>query len=45
MRSPAARVTPAGEGEGQTQQKNEDSLRRRRKKIKRLVKKKATIRL
>ena len=45
MRAPAERVTLAREGESQAQWKIEDSLRKRRKKRKRLVRKKATLRL
>ena len=46
MRAPAARVTLAREDESQAQWKKiEDSLRKKRKKRKRLVRKKATLRL
>ena len=45
MRAPPVRLVSAGEDENQAQQKNEDSLRKRRKKRKRLVGRKATLRL
>ena len=45
LRAPAASVTSAGEDESYAQKKNKDSLRRKRKKMKRLIRKKATLRL
>ena len=45
LRAPPVRLVSAGEDESQAQQKNEDSLRKRRKKRKRLVGRRAALSL